>query len=79
MKINDNWTAIGGIKYDIDEHRFASGYAGLSYLDECFGMGVNVSRSYNQGSNDEAVTKVMFQLSLRTLGEVNLASRLGSL
>jgi LPS-assembly protein len=77
-KLTDRWTANGGAIYDLDEHKFATAFVGMSYLDECFGMGVNLSREYTQAGNNEPVTKVMFQLSLRTLGDVNFSQSFGN-
>ena len=41
-------------------------------------MGVNVSREFTDAGNTDPVTKVMFQLSLRTLGDVKFTQGLGS-
>jgi LPS-assembly protein len=78
VKLSDYWTASGGTVYDIDEHKVSSAFLGMSYLDECFGMGVNVSRSFSQSGNQEPVTKVMFQLSLRTLGDIKFSQNVDS-
>jgi LPS-assembly protein len=75
-RLNTNWTASGSTLYDIDREDFSSASVGVSYLDECFGMGATVSQSYSDsGNKDDAVTKVMFQLSLRTLGDVNFSQK----
>lgn len=76
VKFADYWTVSGGAVYNFSEDRFVSTFAGLSYLDDCFGMGVNFSRTYTDSSNKDPVTKVMFQLSLRTLGSVGLSQKL---
>jgi LPS-assembly protein len=77
-KLDANWTANGGALYDIDEHGFSSAQVGLSYLDECFGMGLQVSRGFSASGNNDPVTRVMFQLSLRTLADAKLTQSLGS-
>jgi LPS-assembly protein len=77
LKLSQYWSASGGALYDIDQHKFSSAFAGMSYLDECFGMGLNVTREFTSAGNEDAVTKVMFQLSLRTLGDVDLSQKFG--
>ena len=75
-RLNTNWTANTATLYDIDREDFSSASFGVSYLDECFGMGATVSQSYSEsGNKDDSVTKVMFQLSLRTLGDVNFSQK----
>lgn len=74
-RLNSNWTATSSALYDIDRSDFSSAAVGVSYLDECFGMGVNLSQSYSDSGNKDQVTKVMFQLSLRTLGDVNFSQK----
>lgn len=67
FKLTDYWNALGGASYDIDDRRFSSRFVGLSYIDECLSFGLRLARRYDE-NEDKNDTRVMFQLSLKTLG-----------
>ncbi len=68
VKLNANWTAMGGVRYDLDSHQVAQTMLGIGYIDDCFILALNYIKSYVYSGNPTIDQRIMLQLSLRTLG-----------
>lgn len=78
-KLNDNWAVRGAIRYDFAAGEVDYTLVGLSYIDDCFTLALNYISDYTlNGPNAPPVTKVMFRIGLRTLGEGGFSTSFGS-
>ncbi|MBB4265719.1 LPS-assembly protein LptD [Roseospira visakhapatnamensis] len=65
------WTTWGGARYDVRQSRVVDAWAGLSYDDECLGLGLNYTTNYNEVSGERVGQSVLLRLTLKTLGEIS--------
>lgn len=72
IRFAEDWTAFGGMTYNVETHRIERDYIGLTYHCECFLM----SLTYSEDRRDQDVIdkSFMLRISLRTLGDFNLGS-----
>jgi LPS-assembly protein len=50
LKIADNWTVFGDLRYDLDREDFVRNSIGIKYTDECFMLSVTyVETNINDG------------------------------
>jgi LPS-assembly protein len=64
-------TRVFGV-YDLEKDEIAAIGVGAGYLDECFGMSLNVSYALNNGTVDDGYSGLTtyFQISFKNLGSV---------
>jgi len=70
------WTAHAFGIYDLQEAEISGVGAGLAYLDECFGLSLDVSYSLHQGTFDDGYSGLttFFQISFKNLGSIKSGS-----
>jgi LPS-assembly protein len=68
VKLDANWVALGGARYDINAGKFDQTRVGFGYVDDCFILALNYITSYTYSGNPSVNHQIMLQLSLRTLG-----------
>ncbi len=68
VKLDANWVALGGARYDIIAGKFDQTRVGLGYVDDCFILALNYITNYTYSGNPSANHQIMLQLSLRTIG-----------
>ena len=79
MKIASNWMLSGGLRYDLDAHKFNQTMIGAGYVDDCFILAMNYIRDYSYSGNPNMVDqRFMFQIGLRTIGSTSVSQRVGS-
>lgn len=78
MKINENWSLLGGLRYNLEESEIDYSLVGISYIDECFGISLSYVSDYTESGNRERVDTFLLKISLRTLGEGGFTTRIGS-
>lgn len=66
------WSAHLLGTYDIHESELSSVGAGVSYLDECFGLSLDVSYALHSGTLDDGYSGLttFFQISFKNLGSI---------
>jgi LPS-assembly protein len=79
VKLNQNWSINGALRYDFQVEKINQTNVGLRYLDDCFAVGVTYSTSYGYTVTPQAIHSVLLQVSLRTLGTTHFSQRLDSL
>jgi LPS-assembly protein len=80
VKLDANWVALGGLRYDLDTNSFDQYRIGLGYVDDCLILSMNYITNYNYGNGTPTLDHtIMMQLSLRTLGGTSLSQGIGSL
>ncbi|MES2905603.1 MAG: LPS-assembly protein LptD [Pseudomonadota bacterium] len=79
--LTDAWSVYGGSRYSIqnatDNEGFVSNQLGLRYTDECFTVSLDYTRIYRNYGDLEPQGQIMLRFNLRTLGDGNLATRVG--
>jgi LPS-assembly protein len=68
VKLTQNWIVNGGLRYDLNADQLVGTQAGVGYIDDCLILALNYITNYNYSGNTGRDQRIMFQLSLRTLG-----------
>lgn len=76
VEVADNWSVLGKVVYDIENHSAVTQSVGLSYADECLYLSAIYSETNDPYSDLAADRQVYFRVSLRTLGDDKLDSPL---
>lgn len=74
IRIDENWSVLGTVSWDIDNKLISKHGLGISYGDECTDFTLSYlseTDSDNQNANDWTIGA---RLTFRTLGDVNLGS-----
>jgi LPS-assembly protein len=101
VRATDNWTIYGSLRYAfqrpnpdmyatsdfVQRNRFEGYTVGVSYLDECFQLGLFYSRDFGysgglaatNGTLTRDVQRFMFKFSLRTVGDLSLTQNASGL
>jgi LPS-assembly protein len=79
VKLTQNWSLIGGLRYDLEAERVNQTNVGLGYIDDCFGVRVTYTTDYGYTVNPQPIHSVIVQVSLRTLGTTRFTQRLDGL
>jgi LPS-assembly protein len=68
VKLTSNWLATSAVRYDLEAHKLAGTQFGVSYIDDCIILALNYITNYTYSGNVTNDQRIMFQVSLRTLG-----------
>ena len=79
VKLTQNWSLSGGLRYDIETERINQTNFGLGYIDDCFGVKVTYTTDYSYTTNPQPIHAVLLQVSLRTLGTTQFRQRVDAL
>ena len=83
VKLTQNWSLFGGLRYDIESQQLNQTSLGLGYIDDCFGIRMTYQSSYGYDYNPltppEPQHTVVLQISLRTIGTTRFNQRLDTL
>lgn len=67
FRVTDNWTAFGGVSYDIENDALFQKRAGIGYADECFSLIVQYEETLDRYQLEPTETTLSFKIGLRTL------------
>lgn len=72
-KVTGNWSAFGGLSYDVENDRFLSRMAGVEYDCDCmnFKLSYEASQPLDQNVTDH---RIKASIELRTLGRTGLSA-----
>jgi LPS-assembly protein len=76
VKLTQNWFVNGALRYDLNASQLVGTQAGVGYIDDCLILALNYITNYNYSGNATTDQRIMFQLSLRTLGGTAFSSGL---
>jgi len=76
VKLTQNWSLFGGLRYDIEAERINQTNVGLGYMDDCFAIRVTYSTTYGYTANPQPIHTALLQISLRTLGTTRFSQRI---
>jgi len=79
VKLTQNWSLYGGLRYDFEAEKLNQTNFGLGYIDDCFAVRVTYTTSYSYTVNPQPVHGVLLQISLRTLGSTRVSQRVDAL
>ena len=79
VKLTQNWSLSGGLRFDIETDRINQTNFGLGYIDDCFGIRVTYTTDYSYTVNPQPIHAVLLQVSLRTLGTTQFRQRVDTL
>jgi LPS-assembly protein len=65
----DRWKLHASVRRDLQTNQMVSMGVGGTYEDECFIFDVSLYRRYTSLNNDNGATTVLFQITLKTVGE----------
>jgi LPS-assembly protein len=68
VKLTQNWVVNGGVRYDLNAGQLVGTQFGVGYIDDCLILALNYITNYNYSGNADTDQRIMFQMSLRTLG-----------
>lgn len=74
VRLTDNWSLGGGMRYDIDESQLLSDFLSVKYSDECFVLTATYSESYYNSATIQDDRTLMLRFELKHLGEFKYAS-----
>jgi LPS-assembly protein len=74
VKLTQNWVVNGGVRYDLNAQQLIGTQFGVGYIDDCLIIGLNYITNYAYSGNANTDQRIMFQLSLRTLGGTAFSS-----
>jgi LPS-assembly protein len=79
VKLTQNWSLSGGVRYDFESEKINQTNFGLGYIDDCFAVRVTYTTSYGYTVTPQAIHSVLLQVSLRTLGTTHVSQRIDNL
>jgi LPS-assembly protein len=79
VKLTQNWSLTGGLRYDFQTEKINQTNFGLGYIDDCFAVRVTYTTSYGYTLTPQPIHSVLVQVSLRTLGTTHFSQRVDNL
>jgi LPS-assembly protein len=76
LRLHENWSIFGGVRYNLSDKRFDTGLLGLSYVDECFAATLTYVADESNLNYTRPVHRIMLRLNLRTVGGVSAATQI---
>jgi LPS-assembly protein len=70
VQVNNGWRIAGSLRYDLEQSHVLGVGAGIAYICDCFGIGLNYTYTAAAANDGVADNRVMLNLSLRTIGGV---------
>jgi LPS-assembly protein len=78
LKLTQNWQALAQVRYDVANRSLVGTVFGLGYIDDCMIIAMNYMTNYTYSGNVSSDQRVMFQMTLRTLGGASLTQGVGT-
>ena len=79
VKLTPNWAVLLAARYDIENVKFNQTRIGVGYIDDCLILAANYITDYNYSGNATIDHRVLFQISLRTLGGTSVTQSVGGI
>ncbi|PLX33915.1 MAG: hypothetical protein C0605_15265 [Hyphomicrobiales bacterium] len=74
LKLHENWSVLGSMRYDIGNKEPVEESLGLSYEDECFLTTFKVENTYRRDRDLSKDLKISLAVTLKTLGESSVGT-----
>lgn len=69
-QVSNGWRLAGSVQYDLEETQLLGVGAGISYVCDCLGIGLNYTYTAAEANDGISDNRVMLNISLRTIGGV---------
>lgn len=79
VKLNDDWTVFGDLRYDIELDQWVRNSAGIQYADECFILSVTYQQTYTTYLDLVPSTSVLVRVGIKGFGQQTTPSSIGDL
>jgi LPS-assembly protein len=79
VKLNDEWTVFGDLRYDIELSQWVRNSAGIQYADECFILSVTYQQTYISYLDIVPSTSVLVRVGIKGFGQQTTPSSIGDL
>ena len=79
VKLNDEWTVFGDLRYDIELSQWVRNSAGIQYADECFILSVTYQQTYISYLDLVPSTSVLVRVGIKGFGQQTAPSSIGDL
>jgi LPS-assembly protein len=74
VRLTNNWTVSGGVRYDFSQERVDLGILTVSYLDECFAIAAQYIADYTYAGSLQPDHRFLLRVNLRTLGGTSFST-----
>ncbi|MBO6674713.1 MAG: LPS-assembly protein LptD [Rhizobiales bacterium] len=68
LQVNSSWRVAGSVQYDLERSHILGYGAGIQYVCDCLGVGLNYTYTSPDGNDGVSDSRVMLNVSLRTIG-----------
>lgn len=79
LKLTDEWTIFGDLRYDIELSQWVRNSAGIQYADECFILSVTYQQTYTSYQDIVPSTTVLVRVGIKGFGQQTAPSSIGDL
>ncbi|MBI4724388.1 MAG: LPS-assembly protein LptD, partial [Rhodomicrobium sp.] len=79
LKLNDEWTVFGDMRYDLEAGQFIRNALGIQYADECFIYSVTYQQTYVQLADIKPDTSVMVRVGIKGFGQQTVPTAIGDI
>jgi LPS-assembly protein len=79
VKLNDDWTVFGDLRFDIKTDQWVRNSAGVQYADECFILSVTYQQTYINYLDIVPDTSVIVRVGFKGFGQQTAPSSIGDL
>jgi LPS-assembly protein len=79
IKLNDDWTIFGDLRYDLELKQFVRNSVGVQYADECFIYSVTYQQTFVQFADIKPDTSVLVRVGIKGFGQQTAPSSIGDL
>ena len=79
VRLNDEWTVFGDLRYDIELDQWVRNSAGIQYADECFVLSVTYQQTYISYLDLVPSTAVVVRVGIKGFGQQTTPSSIGDL
>lgn len=70
IQVNDGWRIAGSLRYDLEQSHLMGVGAGIAYVCDCFGVGLNYTYTSSAANDGVSDNRLMLNVSLRTIGGI---------
>jgi LPS-assembly protein len=79
LKLNDQWTIFGDLRYDLELNYFVRNSVGIQYSDECFILSVTYQQTNITYQDIRPDTSVVLRVGIKGFGQQSTPSSIGDL
>ncbi len=74
LRVSDSWTLYGGLRYNIEDDKRISNFAGVGFEDECFVVQIHYRETFVEDRDVDPERAVTLRFELKTIGGGEVSS-----